>query len=563
MGRGLTRASSLIDGFNGMYDAIGRVQRDQELRAVASATPTMDQGFTPEQGAQLQAAANSGQYDVTWDDASKSYKVQPKAGGEAGTIAQGQRQTFLGQVQDKPLDDAGISRARRMAMAGVLERHGELANADHLRAGVAAEDDRAYRKQRQQVSDAREDERWRRDEERYKQDQAYHDGMAAVIDNSTFGQRSKAFQEQVTKYEADKKAYDAKVAAGDTSAVAPPVPVQPTMTPGERMADAAAVISFKAKHGKATPEELMKVSEQMANLGKEGYLQFLNTAQAGAPLTAVVQAYNATGKDRIDPAAIIKDERVKRPGGVETRVITYRAPDGTTKTIDTYADLTALGHAAEALKVAQQEHTQRNQDRQAAVAEGNLRVHQAAEGRHATEFKENAPERKARAAIADLQTKLAETDDPKEQARIQEKLQALKTGTRGGGTAGGPTAMEKNARLLVSSGQAPDLQTAVEMLSQNPEKLHAEFVKRATAAMPGGDPAKAVAQADKTMQAMGYVRNQGQRWTKAPAAGGAPQAGRSFASEADAAAAEAAGKLQKGERVVIGGVSGTWVGHLP
>lgn len=523
MGRGLSRAASLIDGFNAMYDTIGRVQRDRELSQVASAMPTMDQGFTPSQGAQIQSAANSGQYDIEWDEAAKGYKIIPRAGGAPGMINMQQRQTFMGQAQDTPMDDAQISRARRLAMAGVLERHGDLDRADGLRRQVEGEQDRIAARARQAKLEARDDERWRRDEEQYAGEKAYREGMQAVIDGSTFGQRSKAFQEQMAKYEAEKKAYDAKVAAGESNAVAPTMPMQPTMTSAEKLLDAAQVISFKAKHGKASPEEIMKISEQMTALGQEGYLNMLRIAQSGAPLTAVVQAFNSTGKAQIDPSSIVKDERVKRPGGVESRLITYRLPDGRTQTIDTYSELTGLGKADDAIKQAQMEHQQRMQERQVAVSEGNLRVSQAAEGRHQAEFRSGKTERDAKAEIAKLKIELAQTDDPAQQAKIEGKLRALATGSRagGGGSAGADPAKVKEAQTVLAAGLAPDMPSALEFVMQQPEKMHADFVKSAMTAT-GGNADAATKTADKVMLNMGWQRN-GSRWTKV-SGGGAPAA---------------------------------------
>jgi hypothetical protein len=557
MGRGLTRAASLIEGFNAMYDTIDRVQRDQELRKVASEVPTMDEGFTPEQGAQIQSAANSGQYDIEWDPESKGYKITPKAGGAPGMINMQQRQSFQGKILDKPLDEAGISRARQMAMAGVLERHGDLDGAARIRDRLAADEDRQFNRERLRKAAEREDVRWERDQKQYDAEQAYRDGMSALIDGSIFGQRSKAFQEQMAKYEADKKAYDAKVAAGEVGAIAPTPPQPPTMTSGEKMLDAAQAIAFKAQHGKASLEEIMKVSEQMSTLGQEGYLNMLRMAHAGAPLTAVVQAFNSTGKAQIDPSAIIKDERVKRPGGVESRLITYQLPDGRTQTIDTYADMAYLGRAEEALKQAQQEFQHQMQERQVAVSEGHLRVNQADATRRAAEFNAGASTREAAAEIARLKIALAKTEDPAEQQRIESKLRALSTGMRSSG-AGADPAKVKEAQTVLAAGMAPDMASALELVLQNPEKVHQDFVKSAMQSLPGS-PERAVQTADKLMEQIGW-RRAGNRWTKV--GGGQPAAGpggvASFASEAEAAAAAAAGKIKPGDRITVNGRSGTW-----
>lgn len=529
MGRGLSRAASLIEGFNAMYDTIGRVQRDRELSQVASALPTMDQGFTPGQAAQIQSAANSGQYDIEWDEASKGYKITPKAGGAPGMINMQQRQTFMGEVQDTPMDAAAVSRARRMAMAGVLERHGDLDRAGALRREIEGEDDRKAARALAAKREGREDERWRRDQEQYDAEKAYREGMGSVIDGSVFGQRTKAFQEQMGKYEAEKKAYDAKVAAGDSSAVAPTMPQQPTMTTGEKLLDAAQVVAFKAKHGKASPEEIMKVSEMMTAVGNEGYLNMLRSAQAGAPLTAVVQAFNSTGKAQIDPSAIVKDERVKRPGGVESRLITYRLPDGRTQTIDTYAELAGLGKAEDVLKQAQAEHQQRMAEGNLKVAQGNLAVHQADAGRRAAEFRAGATERDAKAEIAKLKIQLAQTEDPAEQQRLEAKLRALSTGSRagGGGGPGADPAKVKEAQTVVAAGLMPDMQSALEFVMQQPDKMHADFIKSAMSAT-GGNAEAATKTADKLMEGIGWRRS-GNRWTKT--GGGAAAAP---SSEADA-----------------------------
>lgn len=522
MGRGLSRAASLIEGFNGMYDAIGRVQRDREIARIASETPTMDEGFTPAQGAEIQAAANSGQYDITWDPEAKGYRVTAKTDpNSSGVVKAAPRQTFLGQVQDTPLDERGISRARQMAMAGVLERTGDIEGGARMRDRVSAEDDREFNRQRARKMDARDDERWRRDQENYDAEKAYREGMGAVIEGSTFGQRSKAFQSQMADYEKAKKAYDEKVAAGDGSAIAPTMPQQPTMTSGEKLLDAASVIAFKAKHGKASPEEIMKVSEQMQALGQENYLQMLRMAQSGAPLTAVVQAFNSTGKAQIDPAAIVKDERVKRPGGVESRLITYKLPDGRTQTIDTYAEMSALGKADDLLNAAQQEHQQRMAEGQLKVAQGNLAVHQSDAARLAAEFAAGAGEREAKASVAKLRKELAETEDPERQKVLEGKIRALSTGTRGGAAGGADPAKVKEAQTVLASGLAADMPSALELVMQQPDKIHADFVRAALQANGGANADGAVKTADKVMQSMGWRRN-GNRWTKVAAQGGAP-----------------------------------------
>lgn len=535
-----------MDGFNAMYDTIGRVQLDRELRQVASATPQVDTGFTPEQGQQLEAAGASGQYDISWDPATSSYKVAAKSDPNAvGTISQGQRTTFQGKTTAGTMDDTQVSRARQLAMAGVYERNGRLDEAGRLRDRVGAEEDRAFNRERARTTAQREDWRFGQETKKADEEDAYRTGMTGVIDASVFGQRSKAFQEAMGKYETEKKAYDAKVAAGESAGLAPTPPMQPSMTSAEKVLDAANVIAYKAKHGKASPEELMKVGEQMVSLQQEGYNKMLQMAQQGAPLTAVVQAFNAQGKGQLDPSAIIEDKTVDRPGGVKSRLITYRMPGGGTQTIDTAAELAGLGKADELLKTAKQSFDQRISEGQLKVQQGQLGVSQAREGREQAEFRAGAPDREAKASVAKLRTELAETTDPARQEELEGKIRALSTGSRSAAPA--DPVREREARALVASGSVPDIETAREAVSGRSSRTFDAYVGRFT--KEGDDEIKAITRAKKAMRAQGFSESGGY-WIRAQ-----PM---SFSTPAEVEAAAAAGKVKPGDRVVVGGRAATW-----
>lgn len=125
--------ASFFDGFNTSYDSIGRVLQDAEMRKVMNASVQTDTGYTPEQGADLEAAAQSGQYDVNFDQDKGAYTVTPKAGGEAGTIAPGQRHSFMGALQAQPFTQAQQDRARMTGISDVLAKHGDPVKAMQLR----------------------------------------------------------------------------------------------------------------------------------------------------------------------------------------------------------------------------------------------------------------------------------------------------------------------------------------------------------------------------------------------------------------------------------------------
>ncbi|MCP6264563.1 hypothetical protein NL440_26645, partial [Klebsiella pneumoniae] len=53
------------------------------------------------------------------------------------------------------------------------------------------------------------------------------------------------------------------------------------------------------------------------------------------------------GRVQADPANIVSDKMVKRPDGVTTRVIQYKDAQGNVRTVDTVAELDALGKASD------------------------------------------------------------------------------------------------------------------------------------------------------------------------------------------------------------------------
>lgn len=133
MARRKNGIASFFEGFNAGYNTIGQVLQDAEMRKVMNASVQADTGYTPEQGADLEAAAQSGQYDVIFDQEKGAYTVTPKAGGDTGTIAPGQRYSFMGAMQDKPFTQGQQDRSRMTAMSDVLAKFGDPVKAMQLR----------------------------------------------------------------------------------------------------------------------------------------------------------------------------------------------------------------------------------------------------------------------------------------------------------------------------------------------------------------------------------------------------------------------------------------------
>ena len=131
MGRNTgTNTLSFINGFmggmstarslGGMIDA----KKDAEdLEGIANAKPEESTGFTAEQGDELRRLAESGQYDIGYDEAAKAYTVTPKADPtQTGAIAQQGVTDFLGERRAGTMSSSEVENTRQMAMAGVVGR---------------------------------------------------------------------------------------------------------------------------------------------------------------------------------------------------------------------------------------------------------------------------------------------------------------------------------------------------------------------------------------------------------------------------------------------------------
>jgi hypothetical protein len=122
----LRSVASLLDGFNSTYDTIGRVMRDRDLREISRS----------KLGEQVVG------FDMPAGD-------QPE--GSGGQMPTPRKQyTFLGQTFDTAPDEGQMSRARQLAMAGVLEKHGQPERGMNLRNNVmaaeGAAEDRAHQR---------------------------------------------------------------------------------------------------------------------------------------------------------------------------------------------------------------------------------------------------------------------------------------------------------------------------------------------------------------------------------------------------------------------------------
>lgn len=492
--------ASFLDGFNSGYDLVGRVMRDRELAGVARATPEETPGEAIDADPQaLQDQLDSG---------AGMGEARRLAGAGVGTSTY----SLLGKKQDTPFTPAEVSAAKREAQIGVLERHGDIESADRMRERSQAMRVRDLQMSEAEKASKRGDIEWARKEKAIATEEAYKADMERVFQESPMGRKASEYAQQVNVWQQENNEYIKRRDAGDTTAVAPARPIPPMLSPSENLLVGAQVLAAKVKHGMAKPEDIMSYGEKMMATQKEGYVRALRLAQSGAPLTAVVEAFNANGDQKFDPTSIIEDKTVTRDG-VKSRLITFKRPDGSTSTVDTMASLNEFQAAGDLFQQAYQAHTMRNQD-------AHLRLQQGAAGRAAAEQAAGEPERKLRATIAQTQLD-AMGDDPAKATAAKAKLEAIGKGI-GAGDKDQPAEV-KLARALMQAnpglGMKEALKEAMTRQGSSPEDVHMRIVE---SGVKSGvmKPAEAVKQADEVMASMGYTKGK-RGWTQAGESSGA------------------------------------------
>lgn len=96
-------------------------KQKKEIAEIAQAKPEESTGFTADQGAELERAAASDQYDIGFDDIKQAYTVTPKADPtQTGTIAMHGVTDFMGSRTAGSMTPSQVNSAKERAMAGVL-----------------------------------------------------------------------------------------------------------------------------------------------------------------------------------------------------------------------------------------------------------------------------------------------------------------------------------------------------------------------------------------------------------------------------------------------------------
>lgn len=358
------RASGLIKGFSQGYELAGNVMRDRDVSQVANAQAENVSGYTPADGQQLEAMANAKDeqgnpyYTVNASEDGK-YSVTPNFQTEGQTASPiemptAMRTNFMGKSYDKQLSDGEINSARQMALAGVYKKHGDIDKA--MRIEQSATDNARNAKldaRAEQEHGWRADDRKRAESDRKSEDDFKMSKVEAFTKLKFTGQQRQYMQEMGQFEEATAK-YQESLKQGippQQLGTPPKQPQKPEYTVADSLSDHAAIIEHDAKFGKVDMNAVQQLTSSLAKIKEEGYAQALHLANSGAPLASVLETFNKTGSSRIDPSQVLSDSAGKDANGLPTRLIQYKDVNGEVKTIDTLAQLNAIGQADKATKL--------------------------------------------------------------------------------------------------------------------------------------------------------------------------------------------------------------------
>lgn len=459
----------------------------------------------------------------------------------------GPKKMYLGQTFDTdPTADQMLS-TRQLAMAGVLEKNGDAEGGLRYRTQVQQAAQQADATKRDQWRFGREQKQAGLQDEEIAKEKTYQTERQQILANSApamLQQTNAAAQAEFAQKQA-KYAEDLKLPGMEARDLQAPVaPAQQKVSPGQMVQTYSALIAHDAKYGKISTEGLMQFGQQLQKLKDEGYNKALNLARSGASLDDVAKAFNASGDQKFDPKSVISDQMIKGPDGVPSRVIEFRGEDGAIHSLNTTAELDALGKAdAIFTRFYQAQADSRDKTRT------DLAVN--ADGRAATTVKMAQDAAKSSKAEKDAAAKagiaLWKQNNPNATAA---EFEAARTGVlpfvpKDDGSAPNEVKLARAALAANMPGvtdMASALRWAKSKVGTDPNEVFNQLV---TGDKFGGK--EAVTRASETMAAMGYVKN-GNKWGE-PAAASKPATESDAHEQARAAVAKGADKKAVNDRL--------------
>ena len=510
---------SIVDAYQNSKDYEDKQKRKEEIAAIVAAQPDQQTALTETNvPANMTYDSDTGTYVPSLASVVANQGTDtPESAPQLPTFGAKTTTNFLGKSYDTAPTDAAIAGARQQAMAGVMEKYGDPEAAVR------------YRQQAQQgiltgmqIDQGKELFGWARDNQEVlkKQrvrDEAFNAEREKIMASSPYVKVEQANQAAQADYQRQLAEYNkAKTAPGMEARDMGPAPVAPALsavTPGQEIEHYARLFSNELGAGRVSAESAIKFHQMVNQVKNEGYGQALTLANSGAPLEKVAESFNKNGSVKFDPASVISDKMVKNADGLPSRVIQFKGADGSVHTIDALAELNAIGAADKV-------YTRFYQNKADTRADTHLDIASNQNSRAQQVFDIELPVHQANADVAELKSKLAETEDPKEQAKLSEKIMALQSGRRGIGAQHDPADVIK-ARALVTQGIYPNEGEALDALVSKPDKLYQTYKDSAMKVTMNAD--DAIKSAKKMMSDDGWEKSSSGTWKRAGSQGAIPQ----------------------------------------
>lgn len=519
MARRRNNVLDFIEGFNAGYGSVRKVLQDKELMDISKATPqelapVEDVVFTPSEDGQGPATGAAQQ-------------VTPR------------QFKFLGVTSDKPLSEDQISSARTSAMAGVLKKFGDPMG------GLRLEQQAREGTQRAKLTDLQigQAERQEKRDKKADDDRAVLEAVDRDVADWSKGRltnpdgsaRDMTMDDQLAtgQYRVSKL-----IAAGRLN--------EANALAKENMAFASNKIQLDTQQRN---DALAQVSAQVAAGDMSGLAQFYDRfVPDGAKVTGIT-VDPASGKVKIERETI---------DGRPARAVEFKNANEVMAALNVFKDPMSLYNFsqtefARSLKENAEKRADRaevradNADKRAdkslQIQAGTASVSNALHRAQTEEVVERTKDRQALGGLHETLSKAIETGDKEAEAKARAKLLTYTIGNKGVQM----SEIERKANFFLASGAAKTPAEAATMAHQKVQSSPKDdYLKLTTGAMPlSGD------QLEGAMETM-----HGQNW-KAKVRGDDAKMPE-FSSAAEVEAAAKAGKVKKGDRVIVNGRAATW-----
>lgn len=379
----MSKWNSFSQGFlagQRIADSIIEGRKRRELRDIADAAPEESQGFTADQGDELRAAAESGQYDIgikTKEDGSfDRYVVTPKADpSQSGEVGMQRVTDFMGDRTAGSMSKEDLAAARQQARADVYKKYGDEDKASQLEQDAINRKRNARNDEWTQKTRARTEADWARQDQELEKKSEYEAGRTSLYESSNYVDVERSNAQAQSAFQAAMRAYEEAAKRGDTSAVKPAAPQLRRYGSAEALQDQLAGLALDTRYGKADFGKLAEVTKKIADMEDEGYTRALEVALNGGRPEQITGAFNATGSVHIKPESlkVAMGETTIRGAKVPTAFVTFTdEKTGATRTINAASEIAAYKGARSILDTqfaVNQDKRATNADRRAASAE--------------------------------------------------------------------------------------------------------------------------------------------------------------------------------------------------